>query len=320
MNIEKRFGLADAALVMTTFLWGLNTVVTKNALGDDPESFRVFVFNGLRLPAGAFFLFVMAKISGARVGIRKKHFPVIAMVSFFGMFLFMVGFLSGIYLTSASNAGVINATIPLFILLVSFLSKIDRPTKRIVTGIMVGFCGMLALTINKGRLSFNPGDGLIIMACICWAVYTVFGKRIVNVYNPIVAIAWVYLLTSLYQLPLFLYQLPDQSWADISGWNWINLGISTIGSILIANTLYYYSINKIGPSRAGGYTNLTPVFTLLLAALLRGEMITIQQVIGLVIIIGGITIARSRLPGMNPDYSQKNPFTAEDTEDTKKRC
>ncbi|HUT62490.1 MAG TPA: DMT family transporter [Anaerolineae bacterium] len=293
MYKKSNFRLADGALIATTFLWGLNAVVTKNALGNIPESFRVFVFNGLRIPAASLLLFLTVKLSGGHIGIKKKHFPIIAGVSFFGMFLFMACFVSGIYLTSASNAGIINATIPLFILVVSFISRIDQPTTRTVAGIMLGFCGMLALTVSSGRASFNPGDILIVISSVCWAIYTVYGKKIVNVYTPMVATAWVYLFTSLYQLPFFIYQLPGQSWEKISGWNWINLSISTVGSLFIANSLYYYSIDKLGPSRVGVYTNLTPVFTLILAMLIRGEHITSLQVIGLVVILLGITVSRT---------------------------
>ena len=39
-------------------------------------------------------------------------------------------------------------------------------------------------------------------------------------------------------------------------------------------------------------TNLTPVFTLILALLIRGETITIYQITGLIVIIAGITITR----------------------------
>ena len=301
MDTKKQYGLADAALIATTFLWGLNTVITKNAIGDSPESFRVFVFNGLRIPAGSLLLFITVKLSGGSIGIKREHLPVIALVSFFGMFLFMTFFIYGLHLTNASNVGVINATIPLFILLVSFISKIERPTKRIVMGIAVGFCGMLALTFNKGIVSVNPGDIIIVLCCMCWAIYTVFGTKILIVYNPVLAVAWIYLFTSLYQLPLFFYQLPGQNWAAISGLNWFNLAISTIGSLFIANTLYYYSIKKIGPSRAGVYTNLTPVFTLLLAVLLRGEIITMLQIIGLGIIITGIGISRTKPKRIQPD-------------------
>jgi drug/metabolite transporter (DMT)-like permease len=297
MKPTRRPYLADAALVLTCFLWGLNTVVTKNALGDAPDSFRAFVFNGLRIPAASLLLFAAAKVSGRTVMMRRRDFPLMAGVSFFGMFLFIMTFILGLSLTSAANAGVINASTPLFILLVSLLSGIERPSARTTAGIIVGFSGMVALTWGDGGAIFNPGDLLILLSCLFWAVYTVFGKRVLDTYNPVVAIAWIYLLTSIFQLPFFAAQLPGQSWTKVSPENWLNLGISCVGSLFLANSLYYYSIARIGPSLAGVYTNLTPVFTLFLAAFMRGEHITHLQVGGLLVIISGIAVANWRRTG-----------------------
>ena len=101
---RRIFGLADAAMILTTFLWGLNAVVSKNAMGDTPETFRVFVFNGLRIPAGSFLLFMTVKASGRSIGIKREHFPLIAAVSFFGMFFFMVGFIYANHLKELDKA------------------------------------------------------------------------------------------------------------------------------------------------------------------------------------------------------------------------
>ncbi len=286
--------LADIAVVVTCFLWGLNAVITKNALGDTPDSFREFVFNGLRIPMASLLLFLAVKASGRKIGIRRRDLPFVAGVSFAGMFLFMMCFIMGISMTSASNVGVINATTPLFILLVSILTGIERPTRRTVLGIFIGFTGMLALTVREGRFEVNPGDLLILGSCLCWAVYTVYGKRVLRHYSPMLATAWIYLLTSFFQFPFVLMQVPEQSWSAVSVQNWMYLGVSCVGSLFLANTLYYFSVERIGPARVGVYTNLTPVFTISLAALLRGEQITSGQLIGLAVIISGITVSNYR--------------------------
>ncbi|MFA6471509.1 MAG: DMT family transporter [Candidatus Latescibacterota bacterium] len=286
--------LPDAAVVLTCFLWGLNAVVTKNALGDTPDTFRAFIFNEIRISAASLLLFMAAGLAGYPLGIKRRHIPLIVGVSFFGMFFFMVTFILGISLTSASNLGVINASTPLFIILISFVTGIEHPTKRVILGIIIGFCGMLALSWKGGEIVFNPGDIFILLSCLFWAVYTVYGKKITKNYNPLVATAWIYFVTSLFQLPFFIMQLPTQYWAEISTANWANITISCIGSLFLANSLYYYSVNKIGPSRVGVYTNLTPVFTLLLAALIRDESIGIAHIVGLVVILFGIAISTSR--------------------------
>lgn len=295
----KHIYWADVAVVFTCFLWGLNAVVTKNSLGDTSDSFRTFIYNGIRIPVASLLLFLTVKLTGGRIGLRKEDIPLIAGVSLFGMFLFMMAFILGMSLTSASNSGVINASTPLFILLVSFLTGIERPSTRTMFGIAVGFSGMIALTFREGAIAFNPGDLFILFSCFFWAIYTVYGKKILNIYNPILSTAWIYLLTSLFQMPFFIMQLPDQSWADVSTANWINVAFSCVGSLYLANTLYFFSIKKIGPSLVGAYTNLTPGFTLLLAWLLRGEHITVSQIAGLLIIVSGIAISKYSRPGFN---------------------
>jgi drug/metabolite transporter (DMT)-like permease len=294
-KISKPFKswLPHIAVVLTCFLWGLNAVITKNALGETPGTFYTFIFNEIRIFAASLLLFMSARLLGYPLGIKRSNIPLIAGVSFFGMFFFMVMFILGISLTSASNMGVINASTPLFIIIISFITGIENPTKRIVLGIIIGFCGMIALSWNKGEIVFNVGDIFILLSCLFWAVYTVFGKKITRSYNPIIATAWIYLLTSLFQLPFFIMQFSLQSWATVSWGNWMNLIISCVGSLFLANSLYYYSIDKIGPSRVGVYTNLTPVFTLLLAALIRSESITASHIVGLIVIILGIAISTS---------------------------
>jgi len=290
---KSLFGLADAAMVLTCFLWGLNTVISKNAIGNFPETFRVFIYNGLRIPIGTVFIIMAVKYTGGSIRVKKKHIPYIAVLAFFGMFMFMLAFILGVSLTSSTNTGVIASTIPLFILIVSFISGIERPTLRTISGIAVGFCGMLTLTLKTGGISLNAGDLILLGSCICWAIHTVYGKKLLNHYSPMVVIVWVYLFTSLYHIPLAIYQIPGQAWASITALNWFYLAVSAIGSAFIANCLYYYSINKIGPSKAGVYTNLTPVFTLLLAVLIRGETITSQHIAGLLLIMTGIAVSKS---------------------------
>ena len=292
MTENKYFGGADLAMIATCLLWGLGAVVVKNAIGDTPETFRIFVFNGLRMPVVSLMLFTAARISGEKIGLSREHIPLIALISFFGMFLHIVTSLIGLSLSSASNMGIIFATVPLFILLVSFVTGTEKLTKRLVLGVLIGMTGMVALTYQDGAIRLNPGDILIFASCLFWAVYTVYGKKIVKRYAPLVAIAWVFLFSSVYQFPLFIIQLKDQSWDTISVANWINLGIGTIGSYSIANTLYFYAIKKIGAIRVGIYNSLTPVFTVFLAYLLRGEEITLLKTVGLVVIILGIGITK----------------------------
>lgn len=86
---------------------------------------------------------------------------------------------------------------------------------------------------------------------------------------------------------LLHHESPAQSITAISGLSWFNFFIATFVSLLLGNVFFYYAVHEIGPCRVGVYSYLEPVFTNILAVLLRGEHLTILQVTGLFLIFTG---------------------------------
>jgi drug/metabolite transporter (DMT)-like permease len=207
----------------------------------------------------------------------------------------MICFLFGLQLTNASNAGVITATTPLFILIVTFFSGIEKPTVFTILGIAIGFVGALMLGWQGERFAVNTGDMIILLACGLMGAFTVFSKKIVSLYTPMVIAGWIFTFNFLYQLPFFIFKLPAQSWATIPSSTWINFAVSVVGPLYIANALYYYSLRTIGPSRVGVFTYLMPVFTLAFAYFLRHEAITFQKIMGLTVIVAGILVTKKKV-------------------------
>jgi len=291
---HQPFIRGDAAIALTCALWGLGTVLMKNVIGDTPETLNIFVFNGIRLPIGALLLFSTEKLIGESIQIRRKDLLFLAGLSFIG-FLNSICYLYGLNITSASNTGVITATVPLFILIVSFFSGLEKPTVYTILGIIVGFVGALMLGWQGENFTINTGDMTILAACGLMGAFTVYSKRIVSEYTPMVTAGWIFLFTFFYQLPFFIMKLPYQSWVTVPMETWINFAISIVGPLYIANAFYYYSLKTIGAARVGVFTYLIPVFTLFFAYLLRHEAITFQKIVGLTVIIAGIVITRKRV-------------------------
>ncbi|MCE5251961.1 DMT family transporter [bacterium] len=280
---------------MTCICWGLNFVITKSATGSDPGTFRIFIFNIIRFPAASALLFLTAKIRHEKVLFRGKDMAAVALLSFLGTFLYQILYMIGQTHTSSANVGIVYGFSPLLILGISVLAKIERPTVFTIAGVIMGFSGLCIILFHGGsRLTVDRGSFLMLLAIACWASYSVFGKPIVDRYPPVTTTAWILLFGALYQLPLALWQLPDQQWALLSGTSILFVALSAFFSLYIGYTLFYYSIARIGPAKAGVYTNLTPVFTLIFAALIRNEKISFLQVFGLSIIVIGIGITKIR--------------------------
>lgn len=290
---DERFGRADLLMIITCFLWAVGTIVCKNAFGVAPGSFRVSVFNGIRFSIATVLLFISVKCSGSPMGIRREHACGIAVVSFFGMFLFMMLFHVGLSMTTAGETGIIMGLIPLAIVLVSFVSGCEKLNRRLIAGLAIGFAGVVIMHWQEGRLTLNPGNILVLASCINWGIYAVFGEKYLQRYPPLVVTAWVFLFTSLYHLPLVIYRIPDQCWQAVTAANWFNLGFAAVVPLFFANSLYYAAIKRMGSSRSGAYIYLEPVFTVLLAFMLRHEHLSLVQIAGLTVILLGVGLSKT---------------------------
>jgi drug/metabolite transporter (DMT)-like permease len=277
---------------VTCACWGLNFVITKSATADGPENFRIFIFNIIRFPAASLLLFLTAWLMGERLRVRGRHFAAIALVSFAGNFLYQTLYMVAQYLTSAANVGIVYGFTPLTIVMLSVAARVERATVFVAAGVIVGFAGLFTVMSDGGGVALDPGAVLMLFAGVCWASYAVFGKKILDVYPPVVTTAWMLLFGGLYQLPLALWQMPGQSWSGLSGQSILFVALSAILSLATGYTLFYYAISRIGPARAGVYSNLTPVFTLVFASLIRGEAILAKHILGLAVIIAGIAVAK----------------------------
>ncbi|MFC1490546.1 DMT family transporter [Candidatus Latescibacterota bacterium] len=292
MTIKKYAGRADILMITACLLWAAGTVISKNAIGQSPESFRVNIFNGLRFPIATALMFAVLKLTGSDISIRLKHIPGFAAVSFFGMFLFMLLFHHGLAQTTASNTGIIMAAIPLAILVISFFAGVERPDRWLIAGIIVGLLGVVVMNVQSHEIALEKGVLLVLLSCFSWGIYAVYGEKYMSLYSPMVTTAWILFFTSLYHIPLIIHQFREQSWASITDENWYILGFATVVSLFFANTFYFLSVRKMGSSHSGIYIYLEPVFTVILAYFFRDERISLMHFIGFALIIAGVSISR----------------------------
>lgn len=286
------FGIPDLAMILTTVCWGFNFVITKSAAGNDPGQIKIFIYNVVRFALSSGLLFLTLRIRGIDPTISRKDIKAVAGLSFVGIFLYQILYMVGQTLTSATNIGVIYSFMPLLIVVVSMAARIERPTVFTILGVLTGCAGLVMILFKGGRLSLDFGSVLFVLACLCFASYAVFGKPVLDRIPPVTLMAWILLFGTLYQIPLALWQVPMQSWTTITGQNVLYMFLAAILSQYVGYTLFYYSISRLGPSKSGIYSNLTPFFTLVFAVIMRGEQILPVHIAGFLAIVTGIGITK----------------------------
>lgn len=199
--------------------------------------------------------------------------------------------------TSASQAGVIVSCFPLIVAILAYIVLKEHLSKSIITGFVFCIVGGIALTLISPDTSAAPnpmlGNFLEFMAMVCAAFYAVCVKRLAHRYSPLSLIALQGISGTLFFAPFLLFvELPTQMTLEGVG------AIIYLGSCVTlgAYGMYNYAISKVSVLTAAAFSNLIPVFTLLLASLILKEFLTWQQWLAIACVFVGVVIAQRHKP------------------------
>lgn len=289
---ERLFGNAYLMLVLTMMAWAGNAVAGRFAVGEiSPMALTTLRWVAVVLLLG---LFARREIRAAWPVMRQR-LGYLATMGAVGFTLFNALFYTAAKTTTAINIGILQGAIPIFVLLGAFL--IHRATVTPVQAVGVGATLIGVVTVTTGgaverllALSFNEGDLLMLIACVFYAGYTLALRR----RPPVSALA----MFSVLAMAAFLASLPlaaleaaagDWQWPTAKGWA-VLLYVVLFPSFL-AQLSFMQGVKLIGPSRAGVFVNLVPIFAALLSVLLLGEDFGLFHAVALVLVLSGIWLA-----------------------------
>ncbi|MER1959210.1 MAG: DMT family transporter [Solibacillus sp.] len=283
----------QALLVFATLLWGGNFVIGRAVAGDIPPITLAF----LRWIV-AFIIFFPIAYSRTKKEwpMLKKHFGAVLILALTGVATFNTLVYIGLHYTTSINASLMNSSTPIIIYILSFIFLKERLTKFQLFGTLLSLAGVLFI-ISGGLMesllafSFNKGDLIVLVAVICWSVYSLLIKKYAGKLPGYSTFLVTIALGALMLLPFTGYELLTTSQA-------ITWGASTIGAIfyvgIIASIVAFLSWNTgvvaLGANKAGIYLNFIPVFATIFAVLFLDEQLLMAQIIGGIAVIAGVFI------------------------------
>ena len=198
-------------------------------------------------------------------------------------------------------AAILNATTPLFTVLVAHcLTADDRLTRARLTGLLIGFAGVVVL-IGPEALRGLGGDALaqcaVLAAACSYAFAGVFGRRFKRMgIQPLATAAGQVTASSLLLLPLAL--LVDRPWTlPLPGapvWGAL-LGLALLSTAL-AYVLYFRILAAAGAVNLLLVTFLIPPSAIMLGAIVLQETLQATDLLGMALIGGGLADIDGRLP------------------------
>jgi len=294
-------GRAYLFLTVTMLFWGANAIFSRLAVGEVSPLLLVT----LRWTSVVLLLLVIARKGLIRDWPKlKPRIGYIMAMGAIGFTGFNALFYVAAYTTTAVNIGIIQGTIPIFVLLGSFVFYKTAITFRQVVGVILTLIGIIVVTSNGSlenlmALVINYGDFLMVVAGLLYGGYTLAlrSKPDVAALSFLSVLAFSALLTS---LPLVGYEIISGTlqMPTLTGWALI-AAISILPSFL-AQIFFINGVTLIGPGRAGIFVNLVPIFAAILAVLFLGEPFRLYHAAALVLVLGGIWIAeRGKKPAEN---------------------
>jgi drug/metabolite transporter (DMT)-like permease len=203
----------------------------------------------------------------------------------------------GLQLTTASQASMVTATLPLLVALAAAVALKERAAPKTWLGFVLAVAGVVWLSSSGEATETAPhpllGNFMEFMAMVCAAGYTITLKKLSTRYSPFFLTAVQAHAGALLFLPgLFL---PWTSWPSSFTWGPV-LAILYLGVFvtIAAYACYNYGISRIPANRAGAFVNLIPVFSVIQGYLFLGERFTAPQCAASALVFVGVFLSQGR--------------------------
>lgn len=284
---------AHVLMVFAVLIFGLNYVVGRWAAGEVPS----YTLGFTRWTVGALILLPFAWTHLRREWPQvKENWKLLALAGFLMPFMGAGVTYVALTYTTAINAGVIQISLPVMVVILSYFFLAERASRIQWLGAAGAIMGVLYM-ISRGELSvllgldFNIGDAIMIGCNLGLAGYGICVKRLPFKFNPLALLTIVCAVGALCHLPFFV--------AEVSTGQLPVPGVPAVVSLLfvalfpsvVAILFWNFAIARLGPSRAGFYLYLTPVFAAAFGIPLLGETIGSYHIIGAFVIVVGVTIS-----------------------------
>ena len=191
---------------------------------------------------------------------------------------------------TASLAAILNATTPLFALLIGAARMREALNARRLCGVLLGVAGV-AVLVGLGPLHFDAGllaaTGASLLAALLYAIGGVYAKsRFQSTPPTTVATGQQLAAAALLLLPSLA--LPPNREPDVEVGAAVL--VLALGCTALGFAMFYRLLARVGPTGALSVTFLVPVFGVAWGALFLGEHITLTTVGGLVIVLGSVAL------------------------------
>lgn len=259
------------------------------------KSFHPVTIIFIRLLISVILLTLFLVVTKNYMKIKNGDWKLFLMLALFEPFFYFLGESFGLTYVSATVCSVLISTIPVFATLGAWLIFKERLKVINYAGIITSFIGVVIFIFNSdGTISFNiKGLALLLFAVFSAVGYNLTLSRLIGTYSPVYIVNVQNVIGTVLFLPLFLI-LDFKHFISTSFTFDMFIPIIEL-SVFCSCTafiLFAYSVRHMGITKANVFSNCIPVFTALFSFVLLGDRLTVQNVVGMAIVIAGLFMSQ----------------------------
>jgi len=285
-------------LILATLFWAGNFTIGKFAYTENVPPYSLAFFRWI-LVWIILLPFTYKEISRIKTEV-KNNLSLFVILGFTSVGIFSAFTYNALNYTQVINASLFNTAIPVSIILVCFLLKIEKTNIFQISGLIVSVLGILAIITRLDlnillALNFNKGDIYMVIAIISWGIYSAFLKKKTFDISLLSLVHVVCTFGLIILLPAFLFELAQGKTTEVNN----NLIFILLYIAIFPSIGSYYcwagAVSIIGANRAGIFLSLIPLFSTIFAMIFFNEKFLFFHFIGSVLIILGLFLSNKKV-------------------------
>ena len=287
----NKYTIAHIGLLATNIFFAINLSAVKYITGNN--FINPFGLNVIRVGISVilFWMLFLTNVKGSNK-IHRVDIPRFIICALSGVAINQMLFVQGLSLTYSIHAVLLMLTTPILITIIAAIVVKEKITGYKILGLSFGIAGaILLLTAHQNSgLATNVllGNFLILINAIAYACYFVLVKPLMEKYNPIMVIRWVFTFGFFMVLPFGYQQFISIHWQAINTVGYICLLLVVIGGTFLAYLFNVYGIKILGAATAGAYIYSQPVFAAIIAMVFLHEKLEGYKVFAAMLIFSGV--------------------------------
>ncbi len=255
---------------------------------------QILLFAGIRFTVAGIILILFSSIKNKKIQVpQKKNMPMLILLALMYTSLQYLFFYLGLSKTSGTNGSIVNSTSTFMaVILAHFIYKNEKMTLRKVLGTVVGFVGVLVVTLSGGSAGVSfLGEGFIAIGALAFVVGSVISKKVTQVENSGVVAMYNLLIGGAVLIVVGLLGggvFTSITWGGVLGLLYLcflSIGAYSIWTMLLANN----PVSKISI-----YNFIIPITATILSGIFLNENIfELKYLISLVLVCVGIVVVNS---------------------------